>query len=171
MLGKTPVDSSGEPGLAQPLPPPMGPTFEPCWDYSRCFQTSVLLIMLLPLYWKSLPKYFTVWCILFYSFKNIILGTSLVVQWLRICLPMQGTWVRALVQEEPTCHGATKPVCHNYWACALGPMSHNYWARVPQLLKPARLEPELRNKRNHCNEKPAHRNEDPTRPKINKLNK
>ena len=41
-------------------------------------------------------------------------GTSLVVQWLRIRLPMQGTWVRALVREDPTCHGATKPVCHNY---------------------------------------------------------
>ena len=33
---------------------------------------------------------------------------------LRICLPMQGTQVRALVQEDPTCHGATKPVRHNY---------------------------------------------------------
>ena len=39
---------------------------------------------------------------------------SLMAQWLRILLPMQGTWVRALVQEDPTCHGATKPVCHNY---------------------------------------------------------
>ena len=29
-------------------------------------------------------------------------GTSLVAQWLRICLPMQGTRVRALVQEDPT---------------------------------------------------------------------
>ena len=29
-------------------------------------------------------------------------GASLVVQWLRICLPMQGTWVRALVWEDPT---------------------------------------------------------------------
>ena len=45
---------------------------------------------------------------------KICLGTSLVVQWLRIHLPMQGTWVRALVQEDPTCRGATKPVCHNY---------------------------------------------------------
>ena len=27
----------------------------------------------------------------------------------------------------------------------------------------------LRNKRSHCNEKPVHRNEDPTQPKINKL--
>ena len=34
---------------------------------------------------------------------------SLVAQWLRICLPMQGTRVRALVWEDPTCHGATRP--------------------------------------------------------------
>ena len=40
--------------------------------------------------------------------------TSLVVQWLRIHLPMQGTRVRALVWEDPTCRGATKPVRHNY---------------------------------------------------------
>ena len=39
---------------------------------------------------------------------------SLVAQWLRIRLPMQGIWVQALVQEDPTCHGATKPVRHNY---------------------------------------------------------
>ena len=40
--------------------------------------------------------------------------TSLVAQWLRIRLPMQGTRVRALVWKDATCHGATKPVCHNY---------------------------------------------------------
>ena len=39
---------------------------------------------------------------------------SLVAQWLRICLPMQGTWVRALVWEDPTCRRATGPVSHNY---------------------------------------------------------
>ena len=39
---------------------------------------------------------------------------SLVVQWLRISLPMQGTRARALVWEDPTCHGATGPVSHNY---------------------------------------------------------
>ena len=38
----------------------------------------------------------------------------LVAQWLTIHLPVQGTRVRALVQEDPTCRGATKPVCHNY---------------------------------------------------------
>ena len=41
-------------------------------------------------------------------------GTSLVVQWIRIRLPMQGTRVRALVREDPTCRRATKPVRHNY---------------------------------------------------------
>ncbi|KAJ8781824.1 hypothetical protein J1605_010808 [Eschrichtius robustus] len=48
------------------------------------------------------------------SSKPQLRGTSLVVQWLRIHLPMQGTRVRALVQEDPTCRGATKPVSHNY---------------------------------------------------------
>ena len=51
--------------------------------------------------------------------KNV-LGASLVAQWLRICLPMQGTRVRALVWEDPTCRGATRPVSHNDWACASG---------------------------------------------------
>ena len=61
---------------------------------------------------------------------------------------MQGTQVRALVGEDPTCCGAPKPVHHNYSACALEPASHNYWAQVLQLLKPTCLEPVL------CNEKP-----------------
>ena len=74
--------------------------------------------------------------------------TSLVVQWLRIFLPGQGTRVRALVQEDPTCHRATEPA------------SHNYWARTPQLLKPAHLEPVLHNKRSHRSEKPVHRNKE-----------
>ena len=39
---------------------------------------------------------------------------SLVVQWLRICLPMQGTQVQTLVQDDPTCRRATKPMRHNY---------------------------------------------------------
>ena len=44
------------------------------------------------------------------------LGSSLVVQWLRIHLPMKGTWVQSLVRE---------------------PRSHVLWGnlvRVPQLL-------------------------------------
>ena len=60
--------------------------------------------------------------------KSSKIGASLVAQWLRIHLPMQGTQVQALVQEDPTCRGAIKPVHHNYWACALEPVSHNYWS-------------------------------------------
>ena len=41
-------------------------------------------------------------------FKEGEVGTSLVAHWLRICLPMQRTRVRALVWEDPTCRGATK---------------------------------------------------------------
>ena len=99
---------------------------------------------------------------------------------------MQGTRVQALVHEDPTWRGTTNPVHHNYWACTLEPASHSYWAHVPQLLKPACLEPGLHNKRSHRNEmtahrdkkypllsatreKPTHSKEDPTQPKINKF--
>ena len=50
--------------------------------------------------WKTVPMY-----------KNV--RASLVAQWLRICLLMQGTRVRALVWEDPTCRGAAGPVSHN----------------------------------------------------------
>ena len=80
--------------------------------------------------------------------RKVIIGASLVAHCLRIRLPMQGTQVRALLREDPTCRGTTKPVCHNYWACVL------------QLLKPTLLELVLHNKRGHHNEKPAHHHKD-----------
>ena len=46
-------------------------------------------------------------------FVKTALGASLVAQWLRICLLMQETRVRALVWEDPTCHGAAGPVSHS----------------------------------------------------------
>ena len=61
-------------------------------------------------------------------------------QWLGVCLPMQGTRVRALDREDPTCRGATGPVSHT--------------------TEPARLEPVLRNKRGRDSERPAHRDEE-----------
>ena len=61
--------------------------------------------------------------------KETYAGTSVVVQWLRICLPMQGARVRALVREDPTCRRAAKSV------------SQNYWAHVPQLLSPRTWSP------------------------------
>ena len=81
---------------------------------------------------------------------------SLVVQWLRIRLAMQGTPVRSLVWEDPTCHRATKPMCQKYWSLhGLEPARHIYWTSVLQLLKPMHLEPVLCNKRSH-HKKPVH---------------
>ena len=81
-------------------------------------------------------------------------GTSLVVQWMiRICLPVQGTWVWSLVWEDSTFLGATKPVFHNVWACTLEPSSHNYQAHMLQLVTPLCLV--LHNKRSPCNEMPV----------------
>ena len=137
------------------------------------------------IYKYFLPFHRLPFCIYKFELKNSWWGTSLVVQWLRIHLPVQGTRVWSLVQEDPTCCEATKPVRHNYWACALEPAHHRYWAHVPQLLKPACLEPMLHNKRSHRNEAqapqrrvaPARRNqrkpvsEDPTQTKKKKQNK
>ena len=92
-------------------------------------------------------------------------GASLVAQWLGLRLPMQGTRVRALVWEKPTCRGAAGPVSHDCWACASG-------ACAPQQERPRQWEvraprwgvaPARRNWR-----KPWHRGEDPAQPKINK---
>ena len=51
---------------------------------------------------------------IFFVIIKAIQDTILVAQWLRICLLVKGTWVQTLVQEDPTCRGATKPTCHNY---------------------------------------------------------
>ena len=64
--------------------------------------------------------------------------TSLVIQWIRICLPMQETRVRSLIWEYPTYLGAISP-------CST--------ATEPRLLKPV-----LCNKRSHHNEKPTQHN-------------
>ena len=71
----------------------------------------------------------------------------------------------SLVWEDPTCRGATRPVSHNYWACASG-------ACAPQQERPRQWEaraPRWRVAPTCCNRRrPSHRNEDPTQPKINK---
>jgi len=46
--------------------------------------------------------------------NNMETGSSLVVQWIGICLPTQGAQVRSLVWEDPTCCGAAGPMHHNY---------------------------------------------------------
>ena len=99
------------------------------------------------------------------SLERVQSRASLVAQWLRIRLPMQGTRVRALVWEDPTCRGATRPVSHNYWTCASGACApqqerpRQWEARAPRW----RVAPACRNWR-----KPSLRNEDPTQQSINK---
>ena len=97
--------------------------------------------------------------------SRIVSWASLVAQWLRICLPMQGTWVRALVWEDPPCRGATKPTCYNYWepmCCKLQsprdlePAHHNYRTHVPWSLHTTTRE---RNPACHNREKPKCCNE------------
>ena len=63
------------------------------------------------------------------------------VQWLRIRLAKQGTQVRSLIWEDPTCH-----------------VRHNYRASVLQFLKCVCPGAVLRNERSHRNEKPVHHN-------------
>ena len=62
---------------------------------------------------KHIKKMLNVICHWGNADENHNTGTSLVAQWLRIRLPMQGTQVQALVWEDPTCHAATKPMRHN----------------------------------------------------------
>ena len=73
-------------------------------------------------------------------FQKCLLGASLVAQWLRICLPLQGTRFEPWSGKIP--HAAEQ----------LGP-----WATITE---PARLEPVLRNKRGRDSERPTHRDEE-----------
>ena len=98
---------------------------------------------------------------------------------------MQETLVPSLVWEDPTCRGATKPVRHNYWACAVEPANCKYWAHELQLPKPMHPRAVLCNKRSRLSEKRTSSreqpslastrekdlcsNKDPAQPKINKI--
>ena len=87
---------------------------------------------------------------------------------------MQETRVWSLVQEDPTCCRATKPVCHTepvLWSLGTPTTEftcRNYWS-------PCTAEPILCNKRSHYNNKPMHlvkkslhNDKDSAQPKINK---
>ena len=67
--------------------------------------------------------------------------TSLMAQQVGTRLPMQGTQVQALVQEDPTCGGAAKPGYHSFWVWALEPESHKNWAHVPRVGAPQQEKP------------------------------
>ena len=103
----------------------------------------------------------TIFFLLFRNRKSINLKKmsmiSLVVQWLRICLPMRETWLWSLVREDSTCYWVTKPVSCNY--------------RSPHTLECVHF-----NKRSHNRgEKPCtatrdslRSSEDPAQSKVNK---
>ena len=65
-------------------------------------------------------------------------------------LPMQETWVWLLIREDPACHGATKPIGHNFWACALERGSCKCWATRCNYWSARPPEPVLHTKRHHC---------------------
>ena len=69
--------------------------------------------------------------------------TSLIVQWMGICLPVQGTQVQSLVREDSTCCAATQPMPHNH-------RSHMLW-----MLKLCTLSL-CSARRSHHDEKPVH---------------
>ena len=66
------------------------------------------------------------------------------VQWIRICLPMQGTRVRSLVREDPVRRACPR-------------LRLRSGAREPRLLGPACLEPVPRGRGGPRSERPAHR--------------
>ena len=51
---------------------------------------------------------------LFLLLLLLLLVASLVAQKVKNPPAMQQTWVRSLVQEDPTCLGATKPLHYSY---------------------------------------------------------
>ena len=128
--------------LPPPLPPPVSNSS--CL-LTRCQPLCVCCCAVL----LCFSRYCTV------RLKPVFFRTSLVVQWMRIGLPLQGAWVQSLIWEDFTSNGAEKSTCHNYWADILELESCNFRARGLQLLKLLHLEAVLLNKRSRCNERPV----------------
>jgi len=87
------------------------------------------LALTLPRYLCSSGQVFMSWRVSTFSYIKIVIiilnhcdfvklkedkGTSLLVQWLRIRMTVQGTWARSLAQEHFPCCRETKPECLNY---------------------------------------------------------
>ena len=66
--------------------------------------------------------------------KKTYFRTSLMAQWIGICMLMQGTQVRSLAWDDPTYCGAAKPTHQNYRSLrALEPRLCRKRSRAPQL--------------------------------------
>ena len=55
-------------------------------------------------------------------------GTSLVVQWMELCLPTQRVWIRSLVQEDSACRAPKSPVSQLLSLCATTNEAHLPWS-------------------------------------------
>ena len=126
----------------------------PCWPQllgPRCFQNTWSMKGsegMFCLKWLNPALSYNTICSEIDSLKMGVQGTSPMVQWLGVCLPMQGKRVRSLVLEDPTFCAAAKPVSCSRWAGA--------------------LQPEARSKRGRHNEKPSHRSSDTAQPVLKK---
>ena len=91
--------------------------------------------------------------------------TLLVVQWLGICLPMQGTWVRSLAWEDSTCPGATTEAAPTGTQALRSPGSAAREAAATRSLRTTTSEwaPLTATRR-----KPSCSNEGPVQPEVNK---
>ena len=88
--------------------------------------------------------------------------------WIRIHLPVEGTQVQSLDQEDSTCFRVTKLVCHDYWAhwspWHLDPISTTRQAVTVRA-------PSTATKNRPCSLKPdqiPHSHKDPVQPNMNK---
>ena len=80
------------------------------------------------------PKFFKCFFpIAFDKFIKFCPRTSLVGQWIRICLSVQQTQVWSLVWEDPTCHGVTKPGATTTETCSYSLCSTTREAHARQL--------------------------------------
>ena len=98
-------------------------------------------------------------------FKSTLHQTSLVVQWLGVCLALQGTVVPSLIQEDPTWHRATKPTGHNYWS----PLILDLGSATREVTTMRSLHTEIREEPwlAATREKSECSSEDPAQPKLN----
>ena len=96
------------------------------------------------------------------------------VQWLGVCLPMQGTRVWSLVREDPTCCWTTKPEAQLLRPCEATTEAPLSRARAPQQEKPWQWEAcATAMKISPCSpqlEKAHMQQQRPTETKINKQN-
>ena len=119
--------------------------------------------------WRvSLNKLYFI-CAIYIIFKNNDAGPSLVVWWIGICLPMQRTWVRSLLQkirhalEQLSLCATTSLHATPTEGCAPR-------ACAPQEEKPPQSEARAQQQRvaSICHNSATCSNRDPVQPKVNK---